>query len=257
MAVKKQSTRRPYRRRAPIRRRRFHKAKDVTDFASLSTKRSLATPAGNPGFATGTLYSLMDTSLIQYPRAEQVASQYQHFRIKKITVTWKPTFDTFTAAAGAVSKPNLYYMIDKSGAVPTNITLEGLKQMGAKPRQLDEKNISISWRPSVLESVMYLPGAVGAATTNKYIISPWLATQTGTEVPGAFVASSIDHLGLYWFMDCLANPVGMQYTVEVEVQFQFKKPLAPYTVGAPVAQKATLAIINNSPDGVANTNDDQ
>ena len=27
-------------------------------------------------------------------------------------------------------------MIDKAGAIPTNITLEGLKQMGAKPRAL-------------------------------------------------------------------------------------------------------------------------
>lgn len=197
----------------------------------------------------------MNTQLADFPRAETVGSQYQHFRIKKITVTWKPTFDNYLAAAGAVTKPNLYYMIDKSGAIPTNVTLEGLKAMGAKPRQLDEKNMSVSWKPSVLEAVMYAPGAVAAVQASRYKISPWLSTQAGTEVPGAFVPSGIDHLGIYWYMDQLANPVGAQYTVEVEVQFQFKKPLAPYVTGAPEALKAIAAPHNSSPDGIVGGGD--
>lgn len=255
MAKQSTKSKRIYKRKSKAPRRR-RAVRDVPDIASLSTKRTLATPAGQPAFNTGTLYSLMNTQLAGYNRAEIVGSQYQHFRIKKITVTFKPSFDNFLAAGGAVTKPNLYWMIDKSGAVPTNITLEGLKQMGAKPRQLDEKNMTISWRPSVLEGVMYAPGAPGAVGTSKYKISPWLSTQAGSAVPGAFVPSGIDHLGLYWFMDCLNNPAGIQYTVEVEVQFQFKKPLAPYDVGAPEALKAQLATINNSPDGVAGTADD-
>ena len=35
-------------------------------------------------------------------------------------------------------------MIDKAGAIPTNITLEGLKQMGAKPQALDEKPVPMA-----------------------------------------------------------------------------------------------------------------
>lgn len=251
----RKSTRRPRRR---LNRRRFRKARDVPDMASLSCKRSLendATSPPTPGFNSNTLYSLMNTQLIDYDRAAIVASQYQHYRIKKITVTWKPTFDNYLAAGGAVTKPNLYYMIDKSGALPTNVTLEGLKQCGAKPRQLDEKNMSVSWRPSVLESAMYAPGAVAATQASKYSISPWLTTNASPVQAGAFIPSGIDHLGIYWYVDQLQNPVGAQYTIEVEVQFQFKKPLNAFEAGAPEAHKAKVATKNNSPDGVVGGGD--
>lgn len=254
MKTTRKITRRP--RRRLNRKRGFRKARDVPELASLSCKRSLETgsPPG-PGFNSNTLYSLMNTQLIDYDRAAIVASQYQHYRIKKITVTWKPTFDNYLAAGGAVTKPNLYYMIDKSGSLPANITLEGLKQCGAKPRQLDEKNMSVSWRPSVLESVMYAPGAIAATQASKYSISPWLTTNNSPAQGGAFVPSGIDHLGIYWYMDQLQNPVGAQYTVEVEVQFQFKKPLNAFEAGAPEAIPAKIATKNNSPDGVVGGGD--
>lgn len=250
---KKKASKKPMKKRV-YKKKAFRKARDVPDLASLSVKRSMQTPQGNPGFATNTLYSLMNTQLVDYQRAVQVAAAYQHYRIKKISVTFKPTFDTFTAAAGAVSKPNLYWMIDKSGAIPTNATVEALKQMGAKPKQLDEKNITISWRPSVLESVMYAGGGAGAVASSKYLISPWLTTTANNVSPGVFIPSGIDHLGLYWYIDQLANPVGMQYTVEVEVQFQFKKPLINLVNGVS-AIPAQVATLNDSPDGVVGGGD--
>lgn len=243
------------RRRAPMRRRRVgRRSYNVPDYASLSCKRTMAPVVGQPAvFNANTLYSLMNTQLADFPRAETVGSQYQHFRIKRIAVTFKPQFDTYSAGAGT-TKPNLYWMIDKSGAIPTNVSLEGLKAMGARPKQLDEKNITISWRPSVLEAVMYAPGAPAASTASKYKISPWLSTQAGAEIPGAFVPSGIDHLGIYWYVDQLVAS-GAQYTCEVEVQFQFKKPLAPYNVGAPQAIKAVAATENDSADGVVGGGD--
>lgn len=245
------------RRRAP--RRRMHRkrrSQNVPDWASLSTKRSMVTPGGLQ-FSVNTLYNLMNTQLADFSRAEQVASQYQFYRIKRVTLTVKPTYDTFTAA-GQNSKLNLYYMLDKSGAIPTNVTLEALKQMGARPRQLDEKNILISWAPSVLSSVMYASGvpAVQGNEAAQYKISPWLSTQSGTVIPGAFVASAVDHLGIYWYVDQLAGTGAIQYACEVEVQFEFKKPLAPYVAGAPEAIRAVVATINNSPDGVVGGSDD-
>lgn len=197
-------------------------------------------------FNTNSLYSLMNTQLIDFPRAVQVAAAYQHYRIKKVTLTFKPSSDTFTV--GGATKPSLYHMIDKSGAIPTNITLEGLKQMGAKPRQLDEKNLTVSWRPSVLESVMYASGGVGAASSSKYQISPWLTTTADNVSPGIFQPSGVDHLGVYWYLDQL-NGAGYQYAIECEVQFQFKKPLIN-TVSSVNAQPAVVAQINDSIDGI-------
>lgn len=228
----------------------YRKAKDVLDMASLSVKRSLSV-GPNPGFATNVLYSLMNTQLTDFTRATQVAAAYQHYRIKKITLTFKPSSDTFTPTQA--TKPNLYYMIDKSGAIPTNATLEALKQMGAKPIQLDEKNLTVSWRPSVLESVMYASGGVGASSASKYQISPWLTTSADNVSPGVFIPSGIDHLGCYWYVDQLI-PQGYQYTVECEVQFQFKKPLINLVSGVS-AVPVNVAPINNSPDGIVGGGD--
>lgn len=232
--------------------KRGRAARDVPDMASLSVKRSMevGTPPA-PGFNTNTMYSLMNTQLIDYQRAVQVAAAYQHYRIKKITLTFKPTLDTFTN--GSSSKPNLYYMIDKSGTIPTNANLEALKQMGAKPIQLDEKNITVSWRPSVLESAMYAAGGVGAASSSKYKVSPWLATTANNVSPGAFVPSGIDHLGCYWYVDQL-TPLGYQYTIECEVQFQFKKPLINI-LSSVEAIPARVATLNDSADGVVGGGD--
>lgn len=252
MRKKRVSKRKPMRRRAPRRLR------DVADRASCSERRTLQSAPGVLGFNTGLTYALMNTQLSDYNRASEIAANYQSYRIKKVTLTVKPSYDSFIAAAGAVSKPNLYYMIDKQGALPANINLAGLKSAGAKPRALDERPISISWGPSVLEAVMYgVVAPAGQLSASKYKVSPWLSCNS---LPlgggGAFIASSLDHLGIYWYVDALINPVGMQYTVECEVQFEFKKPANYQLVTTQDAVSATIAPFNTSPDGVIGGGDD-
>jgi len=239
------------RRRAVAKRpaRKYKKSGNVGEYASLSVKRSIAD--GVNQFAANTLYSSMNTQLTDFPRAVQVARAYQHYRIKKIAITFKPSFDTFVIG-GAVTKPRLYYMIDKSGSIPTNVSLEGLKAMGARPKDLDEKNIVISWSPSVLESVMYA-GGVNNSTPSKYKVSPWMSTSSVPVQPGVFVPSGIDHLGLYWYVDML-NAGGYQYSCEVEVQFEFKKPLTDLLAGSP-ARAVNVASINDSADGIVGGGD--
>jgi len=234
-------------RRAPARRR--GRSSNVGEYASLSVKRSMDSGGGNQ-FALNTLYSLMNTQLDQFPRAVQVAQAYQHYRIKKVALTFKPSYDTFQEGALG-TKQRLYYMIDKAGAIPTNVSLEGLKQMGARPKDFDEKNIVIQWAPSVLESTMFqAPNSV----PSKYNISPWLSTTAVPLTPGAFVPSSVDHLGLYWYVDAI-NPGAAQYAIECEVQFEFKKPLT--TIRSSVeAKPAQYAVINDSPDGIVGGTDD-
>lgn len=222
--------------------------KDVLDWASLSVTRTINPSAGG-NYNVNALYSLMNTQLIDYPRAVQVAGAYQHYRIKKITFRIKPVYDSFIAVAGNPGKMNFYYMIDKSGSIPTNVTLEGLKALGAKPRQLDENNREVSWSPSVLEAVMYAAGGAGAASTSKYKVSPWLTTTASNVSPGAFVASGIDHLGLYWYVEQTPAGAGFQYSCEVEVQFEFKKPLTNL-IGNTEAIPSIVAELNASPDGI-------
>lgn len=220
--------------------------RNVGDYASLSESRSMTVDGG---FTTQTMYSLMNTSLSQFVRAPQVARGYQHYRIKYITLKIKPNFDTFAVnPANPVGKGKLYYMIDKAGSIPDNITLEGLKGMGAKPRSFDENPLTIGWRPSVLDQVMTLAGAAPLAQSAKYTISPWLSTSASTVTP-IWLPNEVDHLGVYWIIE---QPVGaaQPYQVDVEVQFEFKKPLVASSTGQFSAIPARLAVLNQSRDGV-------
>lgn len=233
------------------RQRRAKKSSGVPEWASLSVKRTLAgnSPSGN--FTVNQLYSLMNTSLDQFDRAVAVAHAYQFYRIKNIKLTLKSTFDN-AAAGGAASKMRVYYMIDKSGSIPTNTTLEGLKQMGARPKELDEKGVVISWAPSVLQDAMFVPPAVSAPA--RYQIHPWLSTKNVVISPGVFVPSNVDHLGVYWYCDQFLSPYATEYQIECEVQFEFKKPLVDITPAKVPAYAATFAVLDDSSDGTTNTN---
>lgn len=228
------------------------RVRDVPDLASLSVKRTL-TPVGGGNFVSNQMYDMRNTDLASYARAVQVAQAYQHYRIKKISLTIKLAYDTYqqaNALPGGGSRPNLYYMIDKSGSIPNNITLEALKQMGAKPFQADEKPFVISWRPSVLTGDAQAPGVLASA---QYKISPWLST-SANPLANPWAASTIDHLGVYWYMDQVFGG-GVQYTAEVEVQFQFKKPLAIVTAGSQLSQSVAVAVLDDSPDGIVGGGD--
>jgi len=222
----------------------------VPEWASISCKRTLSgdSPSGN--FSINQLYNLMNVQLSDFPRAVNTAKSFQHYRIKQVSVTFKPTFDN-ASAGGTASKMRLYYMIDKSGSIPTNVTLDGLKQMGARPRELDERAVVISWAPSVLMDAMFANPATSAPA--RYSLSPWLTTKNTVVTPGVFNPSTVDHLGLYWYCDQLLSPYRSEYQIEVEVQFQFKKPLIDLIAGQP-AVVARFAELDDSPDGTTNTN---
>jgi len=232
---------------------------NVREMASLSVARTFTLP-GSPNITANTMFSIMNTSLDQYQRAIQVAQAYQFYRIKNIAVKIKPQFDTYTFNAGAgataagYGKPKLYSMLDKSGSLPTTVTLENLKQMGARPRNLDEKPLVISWAPTVLTLDMSAPG--GASQPGSYKVSPWLNTSANTVAPGVWNANTIDHLGVYFYVESTSygGTGGLPYQVDVEVQFEFKKPLwsAP---GNTQALALMPAVLDASPDGIEGGSD--
>lgn len=229
--------------------RRFpRRSGNVPEMASCSVTRTMNACTVNQ------MYSLMNTQLSDYTRAVNVAKGYAFYRIANIKLRIKSPFDTFinggATGAGAYQKPYFYYQLDKSGGIPTNIQLEGLKQMGARPRVMDEKSIVVSWKPSVLDfAATSLPGGIGLP--NHYKLSPWLSTaEQPQHTPWA--PSQVDHLGIYWgaFASLSGVAPAITYDVEVEVQFQFKKPLVSTTTGATNATPATFAEANTSVDGV-------
>lgn len=165
------------------------------------------------------MYRYVNFNLAQFARAASVAQSYQHYRIKSIKLTFKCAADTFTGSDNA--KPYLYYLIDKSGSLPvTGVGLDTLKQSGCIPHVFDEKEKVVMWRPSVLEATL---NAGGSVTGSKYRVSPWLSTNA---VPTAstWTPSTIPHLGIVFTSDQVGTSPTV-FTVDMEVQFQFKKPI--------------------------------
>lgn len=233
-------------------RRNRRKAANVADYASLSCKTTLH-PTGGTVYLANTMYNKIDTSLSQFPRAVLVAQGYQHYKIAKIAMTFKPTIDSFVpnqVPSATFSKPYLFSMIDKSGSIPTTVTLESLKNMGCRPRALDEKPIVVTWSPSVLTAELTGPAQSAASA---YKISPWLSTNAKVG-DTTWTASSVDHFGLYWYADSVLGGQSIQYQIEIEVQFQFKKPYFAAVAG-PSAIGSVHPALDNSSDGVADGRD--
>jgi len=236
MAPRKNNKKRAAPRRKAAPRRRRQNKMNLTEQATLSCTRTLAEVPGNA------MYQMSNFALADFPRAVAVARAYQHFRITGIKLTWKPSFDSYGGFA-LNQKPNLYYMIDKGATIPLAITLEGLKAMGAKPRAFDEKPTSVMWKPSVLAETQGLLGPVASS----YKISPWLITNSNPDA-GVWNPSSIQHNGIFWYIE---TPGALQtIRLEVELQFQFKKPLIDRALAAVPAQPVPYAVEDASPDGV-------
>lgn len=194
------------------------------------------------------MYANRAFQLADFPRASAIAANYASFKIAKITMRFKPLADTYIPGVGAAGVPYHYHQFDKSGAIPSNATLENLKQMGAKPKRFDAKTITVSWRPAVLTADLTAAG-IGSTAGAQYKLSPTLSTNANAGNPAAaWSPSVVDHLGIFWFVE-QANGVGNQYEVEVEVQFYFMRPLVK-TTGQTVAQELPYAVTNDSPDGV-------
>lgn len=228
----------------PAPRKRATRAKNVPDKASLSVTTTL-TQGGSTQHGTNQLFVNRSTNLAMFPRAQGVAQHYQHFRIKKLTMVFKPNVDTFAAVGGGYQKINFYYMIDKGGSVPANISLEGLKQMGAKPRAMDEKPITVSWRPSVrtLEQ-----SQLGAGEASAYKISPWLNTNKNGAGPGVFQPNGIEHWGIYFYAEQQGDRAA--YGVEITAEFEFKKPVYTALLSETEAIQVKPAVIDTSSNGI-------
>lgn len=207
------------------RRMGYRKPRSVADYAGVSETFEIT------GLTANVMYQRRDFTLNGSPRAANVATAYQHYRIKKITMRWKPQIDTFIGGGG-FQVPNLFYMVDKSGSIPTNSSLAALKSMGASPKRFDDRTLTFSWRPSVLTDTASAPGV---SSQTQYKISPWLSTNANALQPGIFTPSSVDHLGIFWFLEQGGAATG--YSVEVTIEYQFKKPLNT------TLQAATEAVI--------------
>lgn len=220
-------------------RRRINRRKgrtNVVDQASCSVKTTIV-PTPGPDYACNQMYTLRGAiKLSNFSRASTVSEAYQFYRIKSVKLTVRMPYDTFAYdPATNVSRPNLYYQVDKAEAIPALATLETLKQMGARPRQCDEKPTTITFTPSVLSSTETLAGDAPSL----FNISPWLST----------AHPDIQHNGLFWYAEQFFG-TALSYKAELEVQFEFKKPVWQQASGTTEAIRSVPATLDKSSNGI-------
>jgi len=233
-SMKKKTTRRPRRmvrrRRNPV--RKYNRGGHIKEYAAAqyTTTNQLLSPSQS---ISGGVYAFRNFSLSgASERVQNIAQAYQEYRIKRITWQCKGFFDTFVApsTATAPTVPHLYWRIDKLSSYNTDTTLTTLKASGCKPIRLDDKLITKSWKPVVLQGVADKPmDATGTPSFvyGSYRTSPWLPTNAFAYGQSTqWLPSSIDHLGLLLGIDCDVVPFGGPCaSVQFTVEFEFRKPL--------------------------------
>lgn len=213
-----------------IRNRNFATATDSIIFtgATSATAPTAVFQSGTKG-TTFPAYFNTDIQLADFARAPQIAANYQQYRIKYFELKIQPDFDTFIVGGpGAQGVPYLYYIIDKAQALNNATTNQQLKSMGAKPIRLDDKTITIRWKPSVLLSTQ-IQTSTGAVSAQKYAVSPWLNCDEVTATGTTFTPSSVCHYGIKWAAENVGGP--MSYSATLTAHFEFKKPLLATSVG--------------------------
>lgn len=235
-----------YARRPAVRRRRLAKKRIsrpkvlrkrtpryTTNTASVKEAYQVGVVDGNVTFFRNT--QLADAI---YDRSQAVAQAFQQFRIKYVKMTFKPSADTFPAVAGNII-PNLYWMIDKTNSIPLNATADTFYSMGARPRRMDDKNLVFAFKPSALVADFTAPGVT---TASQLKISPWLSTNANSGNPAAgWAPSAVDHLGCAFYVTKINPADNLQYMVDIEVVFQFRKPVWK---GSDGAEQSNQQIIN-------------
>lgn len=219
--------------RPAIRKRKAPGRKRVLKSEIASLKQSISFSRNQ--LSANTIYGLYNWSLTSCDRAVQVAKAYQFYRINKIDVIIKPSFDTFTQG-GTSSVPYLYYMIDKGGNfVNANVNFNSLRDAGCKARRFDDKTIKLSFKPSVLQSV-YDAGTQVATSSPfaSYKISPWLNTNANAlQTGGLWVPNGTDHFGMIVGVE-QDNGTNVTYDIDMVIHYQFKKPRYESLATAPI-----------------------
>jgi len=159
-------------------------------------------------------------------RASQLAQLFGEYRIKKITYSFRPWFDTFNAmdasiGNSAISVPTLYWRLNRYGDTPAAFAGDYMRAMGAKPLRLDDKIVSFSYAPNVIQTQQNVVGS----STATIKVSPWLSTDDLVN-DNNFTLSTAEHFGNSLFIEAAGagTAQGQVANLDVKVVYEFRNP---------------------------------
>lgn len=176
-------------------------------------------------------------------RAPAIAKEFGLYRIAKIIYTYKPLFDTYSSSLPGTgnapnSLPQLYWKMNRYGDFPAAFNGEYMRALGARPYKLDDKNVTIAYKPSILQVQANTAGQTAASIK----MTPWLSTDD-TPLDNLFTLSTTDHFGHTLFVEGggAGSANGPVATMDIKVIYEFKNPrVVVSTSNAPLAQSISL-----------------
>jgi len=127
--------------------------------------------------------------------------------------------------------------MNRYGDAPAVFDGDYLRSLGSKPHRLDDKTVTVSYKPNML-----MVGEDNAGNDASVVkMTPWLSTDE-TPGDGTFTLSSAEHFGHLVFVDAAASVAGQVCRMDVQVYYEFKTPRAPRqtSVDALTASTATM-----------------
>lgn len=208
--------------------------------------------------------------LSEFPRSNQIASQYAFFRPKAVEWSVEPFFDTYQeASGGASSVPQIMWVMNRSGQF--NLTTKAqLEDMGAMPRKFIRNHI-IKYKPNTLQ-LMAEPSRLGinangsggdfapfysgaALSADKWIPYQSTAIDNGTPAADLTVFNALyqTFFGHIMLVEQQVSVVDTVARIRCRVHWEFKDPL---TTLQPALQLKTLKAVPKSiPNKIKDTSD--
>jgi len=184
-------------------------------------------------------------------RPQAIAPNFGLYRIAKMMFKYKATSDTFVSnaafvgGAGAVTVPHLYWKMNRFADAPAAFTAQNLRDLGARPFRLDDKTVTVAYKPNILTAI-----ASGGSDSGQLKMTPWLNTDTAPD-NAAFAVSTTDHYGHFFIIDCATNGNGATpvATVDISIVYEFKNPRTTWSSSqtAPQVQKLSDIIAAGPP----------
>jgi len=258
----------PRRRKPAMRRRRFVKpARSAPNTAKVVEFYPAGVFEANVAHEFG-IQGIVGVVNGQPTRAGMVAPAYGLYRIAQVEYKITPKFDTYSSglAPGGdapVEVPKMYWKINRYGDAPVGFTEQDMLSLGSKPVRLDDKTLTIKYKPNILLANSGQPAQALDGGSGQVKITPWLSTDSRPD-NGQFALSTTQHYGHLMYIECAAAGDGTPAVCEIQARivYEFKNPRMYEGEEVTARRNATPHIkhtiagesIVNSPTGWTNTN---
>lgn len=163
-------------------------------------------------------------------RASVMAPAFGLYRIAQVMYKITPRADTYTPdlnpiGDAAVEVPKVFWKLNRYGDSPVGFTAQELMSLGSKPIRLDDKTVTIKYKPNILLANAGAGAAALAGGSGQIKMTPWLSTDEEAD-DNNFALSKTNHYGHMMFIECAAAGDGTPVVCEVQarVVYEFKNP---------------------------------